>query len=471
MADEIVTLLKYSDYPDKKVCCFCEAENISTASKCYLCGADLTKSVIKEKPPKKTTVPPTSTAGPKEKPDDVPIFKDRDGEEKIPTTEEPKNKTLLWIVATIVVSIIIFAILGYNYIVVPNNILVSSGQEALMYNGTLLYTVSSYDERIYNVLNECDIYADVLLDSSTYDDYQAEGMYIRQYTIKTDVEISEVILSGKNTSTTCEIDRLDKIGNAQIQDNYYNILNKANSKNITYDVHDVSLNFENKKWKIIEQENGFFRISKFNDENTALSCSGGGLSNGEVLAKEYLTVATKKNDNSQLWKFVKSSDGYYIVSAKNEDMFLSCDSSGEVYLASWEFVDENYLWTLGKIEGYERYVEYEWKQSYPYSNGWQSAVFKEEQKNCIKLFFDFRYAETDNGYSYPFGRTATVILKNDGKWKEFKTFTTPSKMDESKTVEIEFEELTNISEIHIVIDAYEQSYYSYGVYGLTAKVI
>jgi len=471
MADEIVTLLKYSDYPEKRVCYFCEAENISTASKCYLCGTDLTKPVTKEIPPKTTTVPPTSSAGPKAKPDDVPIFKDRDSEEEIPATKEPKNKTLLWIVATVVVSIIIFGILGYNYIVVPNNILVSSGQEALMYNGTLLYTVSSYDERIYNILNECDIYADVLLDSSTYDDYATEGMFIRQYTIKTDVEISKVLLSGKNTSTTCEIDRLDKIENAQIQDNYYNILNKANSKNITYDVHDVSLNFENKKWKIKKQDNGYFRISKFNDENTALSCSGDGLSNGEVLAKEYLTVTTKKNDNSQFWKFIKSSDGYYIVSAKNENMFLSCDSSGEVYLASWEFVDENYLWTLGKIEGYERYVDYEWKQSYPYSNGWASAVFKEEQKNCIGISLDFCYMETDEGYNYPLGRSATIVLKANGKWKEFKTFTTPSKIGESKPVKIEFEELTDISGVHIVIDDYEQSYYSYIWYNITAKVI
>lgn len=73
MADEIVTLLKYSDYPNKIVCYFCEAENISTTSKCYLCGANLTKPVIKEKSPPKTTVPPTSTAGPKAKSDDVPI--------------------------------------------------------------------------------------------------------------------------------------------------------------------------------------------------------------------------------------------------------------------------------------------------------------------------------------------------------------------------------------------------------------
>ena len=471
MVDEIVTLLKYKDYPDKKVCYFCEAENMSTANICYLCGADLTKPIIKEKPPIKTTKPPTSTTTPKSKPEDEPIFKDHDGEETIPIKEETKSKTIIWIVATIVAAIIIFSILGYNYIVVPNDILVSSGQEALMYNGTLLYTVSSYDERLYNILDECDIYADVLLDSSSYDDYKAEEMYIRQYTIKTDAEISEVLLSGKNTSTTCEIDRLDKIENAQIQDNYYNILNKASAKNITYDVHDVSLNFENKKWKIIEQDNGFFRISKFNDENTALSCSGGGLSNGEILAKEYLTVTAKKNDNSQFWKFIKSSDGYYIVSAKNEDMFLSCDSSGEVYLASWEFVDENYLWTLGKIEGYERYVEWVWSTTPPNNAATQSCVFKETQSNCVKISFGYAYADDERANGYPFGDNAQVLLKVNGKWEKYKTFVTPSQVETEVLVEIEFDSPVSISELHVINDNKGMYDYWYRITSINAKVI
>lgn len=79
MADEVVSLLRYTPKPGIQVCPYCEVENSPGKRFCFVCGADLSKPLVREEPVRReldsTATRPDLYAEPEPMPKKKPIVK------------------------------------------------------------------------------------------------------------------------------------------------------------------------------------------------------------------------------------------------------------------------------------------------------------------------------------------------------------------------------------------------------------